>query len=99
CGASGVMQMASTLGLMIGPPAATLYAVEPLGVETMMPSPKQRTPGSLSVPSSSSIMRNGAPEVMTESFNAVELQRRFSATSVASDSRHSVAPATTDTTT
>ena len=39
CGQIGVMHMAATLGVMIGPPAATLYAVLPLGVAMMTPSP------------------------------------------------------------
>ena len=34
------------LGLRIGPPALMLYAVDPLGVEMIMPSPRKRTPGS-----------------------------------------------------
>ena len=35
----GVKRMPGTCGWTIEPPAATLYAVEPVGVEMMMPSP------------------------------------------------------------
>ena len=35
---SGITAMASTLGQITGPPAEKLYAVEPVGVETTMPS-------------------------------------------------------------
>ncbi len=35
CGAAGVTSSASTDGLVIGPPAEKLYAVEPVGVATM----------------------------------------------------------------
>jgi hypothetical protein len=38
CGQTGVMQMASTVGNTIGPPADNEYAVEPVGVATMSPS-------------------------------------------------------------
>src|SRR5437867_2050546 len=82
CGASGVMQMPSTPGEIIGPPAATLYAVEPLGVETITPSPNNRTPLSLSVPRVSSIMRKGEPAETTASFSAVAVHRRLAATSL-----------------
>jgi hypothetical protein len=34
----GVMQMAGTEGKMMGPPAESEYAVEPVGVEMMRPS-------------------------------------------------------------
>src|SRR5438128_2500206 len=56
CGQMGVMQNASTSGLMIGPPAETLYAVDPLGVETSTPSPKYRIPSSPFAPNSNSII-------------------------------------------
>ena len=38
CGQMGVMQMAGTEGKMMGPPAESEYAVEPVGVEMMRPS-------------------------------------------------------------
>ena len=38
CAAIGVTTMASTPGTTIGPPALSEYAVEPVGVATMMPS-------------------------------------------------------------
>src|SRR4051794_29858411 len=44
CGQIGVTQNASTSGETIGPPAETLYAVEPEGVATIIPSPKYRIP-------------------------------------------------------
>ena len=56
CGAMGVRQKPLTGGLRIGPPALTLYAVEPLGVLTIIPSPCTFTPKSPSVPSESSTM-------------------------------------------
>lgn len=40
CGQIGVMTSAGTVGLTIGPPAETLYAVLPLLVATITPSPK-----------------------------------------------------------
>src|SRR5688500_17524704 len=43
CGQIGVTQKASTPLSTIGPPADRLYAVEPLGVAAMTPSPKNRT--------------------------------------------------------
>ena len=39
CGQMGVSKKTSTSGATIGPPAAKEYAVEPVGVETIMPSP------------------------------------------------------------
>src|SRR2546423_1913063 len=38
CGQTGLMTNASTDGIRIGPPAASEYAVEPVGVETITPS-------------------------------------------------------------
>ena len=38
CGQIGVRQMAGTDGKMIGPPAESEYAVEPVGVEMIRPS-------------------------------------------------------------
>jgi hypothetical protein len=38
CAAIGVTTIASTPGTTIGPPALSEYAVEPVGVATMMPS-------------------------------------------------------------
>src|SRR5258706_4728972 len=43
CGQMGVIATALTPRVTIGPPAARLYAVEPDGVEMMMPSPEQCT--------------------------------------------------------
>jgi len=39
CGAIGVKSMAGTLHYTIDPPAAKLYAVDPVGVEIINPSP------------------------------------------------------------
>ena len=38
CGQIGVTTKARTSGVTIGPPAARVYAVEPVGVATMSPS-------------------------------------------------------------
>ena len=38
-GAIGVSRMAWVIGATIGPPAESEYAVEPVGVDTMSPSP------------------------------------------------------------
>ncbi len=38
CGQMGVRQIAPTDGKMIGPPAESEYAVEPVGVATIKPS-------------------------------------------------------------
>ena len=38
CGQMGVKRMAGTLGCTIDPPAATLYAVLPVGVASITPS-------------------------------------------------------------
>ena len=38
-GAMGVRRMACVIGATIGPPAESEYAVDPVGVETMSPSP------------------------------------------------------------
>ena len=38
CGAMGVRTIASALGWMMGPPAARLYAVEPVAVAMIRPS-------------------------------------------------------------
>ena len=38
CGQIGVATMQSTVGTTIGPPAESEYAVEPVGVERMIPS-------------------------------------------------------------
>src|SRR5688572_13960290 len=96
CGQMGVMQMASTDASMMGPPAETLYAVDPLGVATMTPSPKYRTPLSPSARSSSSIMWNGGPAVTTASFKAVAVKRRFDSTSLQSFESHWIPAASTD---
>jgi len=54
-----------------GPPGPTCCAVEPDAVETITPSRKYLTPVGTSMPSSSSIIRNGAPAAMTASLSAV----------------------------
>src|SRR5438034_4123865 len=95
CGQIGVMQNASTSGLMIGPPAETLYAVEPLDVETITPSPKYRTPASPSAAISSSIMWNGEPAVTTASFSAVAANRRRRLTVSRSHGSHGMTAGTT----
>ena len=38
CGHTGVISIPSTLGLIIGPPADSEYAVDPVGVEIRSPS-------------------------------------------------------------
>ena len=42
CGAIGVSTIASTFGCTIGPPAARLYAVDPVGVAMISPSARTR---------------------------------------------------------
>ena len=45
CAAMAVTHMARTFGAMMGPPAETLYAVDPAGVQTIRPSPRMVGPG------------------------------------------------------
>ena len=42
CGASGVNTIPAAPGASTGPPAASVYALEPSGVATTMPSPAKR---------------------------------------------------------
>ena len=41
CGQIGVTMMAGTLGWIMDAPAATAYAVDPVGVDTISPNNKQ----------------------------------------------------------
>ena len=68
--ARGVTTSASQVGWTMGPPALTLYAVLPVGVETMRPSPERWGPPCPLKSSPSSIIRNGAPAVTTQSLRA-----------------------------
>jgi hypothetical protein len=71
-GQSGVITIADKFADKIGPPAERLYAVEPVGVEIIIPSLMH--PASACRPTFifSSIILNGTPAAMTMSFIAVE---------------------------
>ena len=72
CAQIGVIVTPPTSGWTIGPPALALYAVDPVGVAMITPSPMMSTPvSSSSIRSDISIMRCGAPAVMTASLIAV----------------------------
>ncbi len=71
CGAIGVTITASTLGRTIGPPAARLYAVDPVGVATIRPSAFTRVTNSSPIHTDKSIIRERAPLVMTTSFSTM----------------------------
>src|SRR5436189_247301 len=72
------MQRPSTFGDRIAPPAETLYAGDPLGVETIAPSPKHRLPAESSVPSprktiiesAAMLVRSDLPSVSTPTTSA-----------------------------
>src|SRR5262252_5418672 len=72
-GAMGVMSSASTLGATIGPPAARLYAVDPVGVAMISPSALTRVTRPSPTETDKSISRERAPLLMTTSFNAISL--------------------------
>ena len=72
CGQIGVMTIASIEPSRIGPPADRLYAVEPVGVETISPSPTQLATRSPSTAIFSSITRKGGPAVTKTSLTALE---------------------------
>jgi hypothetical protein len=63
CGHSGTIAIPATLGCRIGPLADSAYAVDPVGVETIMPSARRIWISSPSTLTSSSIMRPGFPLV------------------------------------
>src|SRR5919197_4353684 len=71
CGAIGVSSSASSVGCTIGPPAARLYAVDPVGVATIRPSALTRVTNSLPIDTDRSIIRDLAAFVMTTSFSAM----------------------------
>src|SRR5947209_14249886 len=71
CGAIGVRSSASSVGCTIGPPAARLYAVDPVGVATIRPSALTRVTNSLPIDTDRSIIRDRAVFVMTTSFSAM----------------------------
>src|SRR5208283_5359127 len=54
----------------IGPPAESEYAVEPVGVDTMTPSPLNLTSSSESTPRRKSNILAGLPDDTTSSFRA-----------------------------
>ena len=58
CALSGSTSIASTPGQTTGPPAEKAYAVEPVGVETSMPSQAQRDSGRPSTSTSTSSIRS-----------------------------------------
>src|SRR3954451_24896258 len=70
CGQIGVMQIAGTEGKMMGPPADSEYAVDPVGVEMMRPSALYAHMNCPSTCVSRSIMRASADFASTASFNA-----------------------------
>src|SRR4029434_5577905 len=69
-GASVVMPRASRFGWTIGPPAARLYAVDPVGVAMMSPSPLTRVRNSSPTETERSINRERAVLVITTSLSA-----------------------------
>ncbi|MNR05464.1 hypothetical protein D3C85_1214970 [compost metagenome] len=66
----GTITMASSLGCMIGPPADSAYAVEPVGVATIRPSAFWLQTNWPSICSSNSIIRVDLPGCSTTSFSA-----------------------------
>ena len=54
----------------MGPPAETVYAVEPTGLAMMIPSPETSGPTLPENSSRNSIIRNGNPALTTTSFTA-----------------------------
>ena len=70
CGQMGVRQIALTEGKMMGPPAESEYAVEPVGVATIKPSALYRQTNMSSTCASRSIMRAMSAFVTTTSFSA-----------------------------
>ena len=62
---------ACTEGLMIGPPAESEYAVEPVGVETMRPSPRRLVTNWPSIERCISIILESVPLLTTTSFRTV----------------------------
>ena len=58
CADSGTTAIASTLGQITGPPAEKLYAVDPVGVDTTMPSQPKLDSGRPSISRTTSIIRS-----------------------------------------
>ncbi len=71
CGAIGVSSIASTAGCTIGPPAARLYAVDPVGLAMIKPSARTRVTGSSPTITEISMMRDSAPFVITMSLSTM----------------------------
>jgi len=69
CGQIGVSSTAGSAGCRIGPPAARLYAVEPVGEETIRPSARNVDTNSPSIETCSSMMRESAAFVITTSLS------------------------------
>src|ERR1039457_5708439 len=73
CGQMGVRQMAGTDGKIIGPPAESEYAVDPVGVARISPSALYLQTYCASTCTSRSIMRAIELLVRTASFKASKL--------------------------
>ena len=71
CGAIGVSTSASTRGCTIGPPAARLYAVEPVALAMIRPSALTLVTSPLLTETDSSMMRDSAALVNTTSFSTM----------------------------
>ena len=67
----GVINMFFADGSMMGPPADMEYAVEPVAVQTMMPSPEKAVASTPSHETPIWMTRAMAPLVMTTSLSAV----------------------------
>src|ERR1017187_9612149 len=76
CGEIGFRQKPSAVGKTIGPPAASEYAVEPVGELTMSPSQRERGIGSPSTLASRAMSRETAPRPTTMSLSAVSRMER-----------------------
>ena len=68
CGAIGVSEIDGTLFWTIGPPAAKLYAVLPVGVEMIRPSPTQVVKKFSSMKISKETQYGEGPRSITTSF-------------------------------
>ncbi len=73
CGAIGVSSSASTDGCTISPPAARLYAVDPVALAMMRPSALTQVTKRPLTETDNSIMRDRAPLVNTTSFSTTRV--------------------------
>lgn len=99
CGAIGVTSSPSTSGCTTGPPAARLYAVDPLALEMMTPSPLIGARAWPSIDTATPIIRESAALLNTTSLNTRRdskgLEPRSVSTAISARSSSSAVPAWT----